>query len=76
MSFIKRKSSKKEVRNIPVYSLNKFNPVHRQSNVSTSFGYKNIEKEKMIDGFEIYSSDGLVNSMGPLKSDFLGSALY
>jgi AraC-like DNA-binding protein len=61
------KSKKPE---IPSYKLDKFKPVHRHSGSTSLFGYNNIDKAKVIDGFEIYSSDGLISSMGPLKSEF------
>src|SRR5439155_704144 len=54
----------------PKYDLNKFRKVHRQENTKSSFGYNQIESSKTIRGFEIYSSEGLVSSIGPLKSEF------
>ena len=55
---------------IPKYSLDKFRPVHRQEKVASSFGYNQIEPSKIIEGFELYSSVGLISSIGPLKSEF------
>ena len=55
---------------IPRYSLDRFRPVHRQDGPATPFGYNQIGKVKIIEGFELYSSDGLIGSMGPLKSAF------
>ncbi|MEO7043861.1 MAG: helix-turn-helix domain-containing protein [Ferruginibacter sp.] len=55
---------------IPKYNLKKFRPIHRQEDNSSSFGYNQIEKFKIIEGFEIYSSEGLIGSIGPLKSEF------
>jgi AraC family transcriptional regulator, transcriptional activator of pobA len=56
---------------IPKYDLTKFKKVHRQDNTPSSpFGYNQIDPSKTIGGFEIYSSEGLIGSMGPLKSQF------
>lgn len=55
---------------IPKYSLKKFRPVHRQANAAPEFGYNNIDKSKTIEGFELYSSQGLIGTIGPLKSEF------
>jgi len=55
---------------IPKYSLEKFRPVHRQDKVASSFGYNQIEPSKIIEGFELYSSVGIISSIGPLKSQF------
>jgi AraC-like DNA-binding protein len=55
---------------IPTYSLDNFRPVHRQEQVSSSFGYNNLDKSKFIPDFELYSSVGLVGSVGPLRSEF------
>ncbi|MDR6193244.1 helix-turn-helix domain-containing protein [Siphonobacter sp. SORGH_AS_0500] len=61
---------KKAVTDIPKYDLKKFKSVHREDDGLASFGYNHIEKAKTIEGFEIYSSEGLIRSIGPLKSDF------
>lgn len=55
---------------IPKYSLTKFRPVHRQENNTSAFGYNTIDKSKTIEGFELYSSKGLIGNIGPLKSEF------
>ncbi len=55
---------------IPKYSLSKFRPVHRQEDIAPEFGYNNIGKFKIIEGFELYSSEGLIDTIGPLKSEF------
>ena len=55
---------------IPIYRLEDFRKVHRHEHVTSTFGYNQIDKDKMIRGFELYSSEGLVGSVGPLKSDF------
>ncbi|MDP9081038.1 MAG: helix-turn-helix domain-containing protein [Bacteroidota bacterium] len=54
---------------IPVYDLQKFRHVHRKKTTS-DFGYNNLDKANHIDGFELYSSEGLISSVGPLKSNF------
>lgn len=54
---------------IPVYDLIRFRHVHREQTDST-FGYDNLDPAYRIAGFELYSSQGLVGSVGPLKSDF------
>jgi len=58
-----------EKQHIPVYNLERFKHVHRETTTSV-FGYNNLDKSKYIPGFELYSSDGLISSVGPLKSDF------
>lgn len=55
---------------IPNYSLNNFSSVHRKEQVGSSFGYNDLDRAKAIPGFEIYSSVGLVESVGPLRSAF------
>lgn len=55
--------------NIPVYDLSRFRHLHREQTDST-FGYDNLEADHHIPGFELYSSVGLIGSVGPLKSDF------
>lgn len=55
---------------LPHYTLGDFRHLHREADDRSSFGYNNISPEKKIKGFEIYSSEGLVSSVGPLKSDF------
>ena len=54
---------------IPVYDLQKFRHVHREKTVSV-FGCNNLDRAKHIEGFELYSSEGLVGSVGPLRSNF------
>ncbi|MBO9633449.1 MAG: helix-turn-helix domain-containing protein [Chitinophagaceae bacterium] len=55
---------------IPQYTLNDFRHLHRVPADDSSFGYNNLAAEKKIRGFELYSSEGLVSAIGPLKSDF------
>ncbi|TWJ00627.1 hypothetical protein JN11_01883 [Mucilaginibacter frigoritolerans] len=65
------KTLKSKKSDIPQYSLQKFKPVHRQDNNPSKFGSNQIQtSKKIIEGFELYSSDGLITSMGPLKSEF------
>ncbi|MBC8034230.1 MAG: AraC family transcriptional regulator [Chitinophagaceae bacterium] len=67
---------KKSFTGIPQYTLEQFRPVHRNKAASSSFGYNRIEKEKMIDGFELYSNEGLLRSIGPLKSEFYRISIH
>jgi NAD(P)-dependent dehydrogenase (short-subunit alcohol dehydrogenase family) len=55
---------------IPRYELGDFRHVHRAPGRSTDFGCNQLERSKFIDGFELYSSHGLVGSVGPLRSAF------
>lgn len=48
---------KKAVTDIPKYDLKKFKTVHQKDGKTLASGYNHIDKSKMIDGFEIYSSD-------------------
>ena len=55
---------------IPTYSLENFRSVHRLKQEGSSFGYNEMDRSKYIPGFEIYSSVGLIRSVGPLRSAF------
>jgi AraC-like DNA-binding protein len=55
---------------IPHYNLKNFRHIHREDDTASSFGYNNIDIVKRVEGFELYSSEGLVSSVGPLKSEF------
>ncbi|NIG57477.1 helix-turn-helix domain-containing protein [Chitinophaga sp. Cy-1792] len=55
---------------IPQYALNDFRHLHRAPSDDSSFGYNNLPADKKVKGFELYSSEGLVSAVGPLKSDF------
>ncbi len=68
--------AKKNFTGIPQYTLEQFRPVHRNKAASSSFGYNRIEKEKMIEGFELYSNEGLLRSIGPLKSIFYRISIH
>lgn len=54
---------------LPLYDLEHFKHVHREPSKS-SFGYNSLQKLHHITGFELYSSEGLIGSVGPLRSDF------
>jgi AraC-like DNA-binding protein len=55
---------------IPKYNLKNFRHIHRQNNLGSSFGHNMPDASKIIEGFEIYSGEGMVASKGPLKSNF------
>ncbi|MGY3211825.1 helix-turn-helix domain-containing protein [Mucilaginibacter sp. HD30] len=59
----------KNNKDIPLYDLTKFRHVHREQ-TDSRFGYDNLDAAYHVPGFELYSSKGLVGSVGPLKSDF------
>jgi AraC-like DNA-binding protein len=59
-----------DTKDIPRWELNGFRVMHRTNDPVTPFGYNHLEKALHIPGFEIYSSEGLIGSMGPLKSAF------
>ncbi|MFT4202806.1 MAG: helix-turn-helix domain-containing protein [Chitinophagaceae bacterium] len=61
---------KNKPKDIPHYSLKNFRHIHRLDNTASSFGYNNIDISKKVDGFEMYSSEGLIQDIGPLKSEF------
>jgi len=61
---------KTSLKNIPHYNLKNFRRIHRQDEVATSFGYNKLDVSYRVDGFELYSSEGLVSAVGPLKSEF------
>ncbi|MBA4167790.1 MAG: helix-turn-helix transcriptional regulator [Chitinophagaceae bacterium] len=54
---------------LPLYDLRHFRHLHREE-TSSAFGYNNLNKPDRIEGFELYSSEGLIGSVGPLKSAF------
>jgi AraC family transcriptional regulator, transcriptional activator of pobA len=61
---------KNGITDIPHYNLKNFRQVHRQDGMTSFFGYNKIDILKRVEGFEMYSSEGLVRSIGPLKSEF------
>ena len=44
--------------------------MHRVPGDRSEFGCNTLERARFIDGFELYSSQGLVGSIGPLRSAF------
>lgn len=62
-------------KDIPCYKLEGFRPTHRSELPVTPFGYNQLDKARMIPGFELYSSEGLLRSTGPLKSAFYRMSL-
>ena len=55
---------------IPTYALGDFRHVHRVPDDQSEFGCNSLARSKYIAGFELYSSKGLVGSVGPLRSVF------
>ena len=55
---------------IPRYELGDFRHLHRVPGESMDFGCNQLERSRFIDGFEQYSSHGLIGSVGPLRSAF------
>jgi len=59
------------LKQIPQYKLDDhYRPVHRIEETATAFGYNQLDPLLRIKDFELYSSDGLTASMGPLRSEF------
>lgn len=63
-------ATKTKKSDIPRYELGDFRHIHRAPGKSTDFGYNQLERSRFINGFELYSSQGLVGSIGPLRSAF------
>lgn len=57
-------------KDIPRFELDRFRPMHRSDGVQVPFGNNQLDKSKLIPDFELYSSEGLLRSTGPLKSAF------
>src|SRR5580692_7299215 len=56
---------------IPQYKLDQhYHSVHRIDEAATEFGYNRLAASLRIPDFELYSSEGLVPNMGPLRSAF------
>ncbi len=55
---------------IPRYALGDFTPIHRLKTAVSSFGCNDLDKSRWVEGFELYSSVGLLGSVGPLRSVF------
>lgn len=71
-----QKKPKRSFKDIPRYTLEQFRPIHRNKTASSTFGYNCIENDKTIEGFELYSNEGLLRSIGPLKSDFYRISIH
>ncbi|QES88328.1 AraC family transcriptional regulator [Rhizosphaericola mali] len=61
---------KEKFNKIPQYSITNFRHVHRLTYTSSSFGNNIPDKTRLVEGFEIYSGEGMVHTKGPLKSNF------
>jgi AraC family transcriptional regulator, transcriptional activator of pobA len=55
---------------IPICGLADFRHVHRVPDDKSEFGYNSLPRSQYVAGFELYSSHGLVGSVGPLRSVF------
>jgi AraC family transcriptional regulator, transcriptional activator of pobA len=55
----------------PLHKLDAANRTrHRDTTVSTPFGYNQLPSHQHIPGFELYSTDGMIPDYGPAKSNF------
>ena len=56
---------------IPQYKLDEhYISIHRTKEAVPAFGYNLLDPSLRIKDFELYSSEGLTSSMGPLRSEF------
>lgn len=55
---------------LPQYKLEQYVDAHRSREQSADFGYNTLEASLKIPGFELYSTQGLRERIGPLKSLF------
>ncbi|AYB33147.1 AraC family transcriptional regulator [Chryseolinea soli] len=55
---------------LPQYKLEHYAGAHRSGEQSVDFGYNTLEESLKIPGFELYSTQGLRERIGPLKSFF------
>jgi len=56
---------------IPQYKLDeRYISIHRTPESLSAFGYSGLDPRLRIKDFELYSSEGLTSSMGPLRSEF------
>lgn len=53
---------------IPIYDLANFRTIHRTEN-GEDFGC-NLDQNSLLEGFELFSTDGQQIELGPLKTDF------
>jgi AraC family transcriptional regulator, transcriptional activator of pobA len=61
--------SKKLSASLPTYNLSTFRPVHRNEQAE-AFGNNRANENHAIEGFEVYSTDGIKPFFGPVKTDF------
>jgi AraC-like DNA-binding protein len=61
---------KQKQQELPRYKLKNFRKAHRDDNVVSAFGNDQPDPEKMTQGFQLYSCEGLLPATGPLKSEF------
>ena len=69
-SYLYTMATKFRKADIPTYELGDFRHVHRVPNDKSEFGYNSLPRSKYVAGFELYSGNGLVGSVGPLRSVF------
>ena len=69
-SYLYTMATKSRKADIPTYALGDFRHVHRVPNDKSEFGYNSLPRSKYVAGFELYSGNGLVGSVGPLRSVF------
>ncbi len=55
---------------LATYGLENFTKVHRNEQETSFFGSAKLPLDKRINGFEIYSTEGVREVIEPLKSDF------
>ncbi len=55
---------------IPNYDLEEFRYLHRGLSDPSDFGYSNLSADKKIEGFEMYSTQGVVEQLNPVRSKF------
>lgn len=59
------------MKEIPQYKLDQqYHSIHRAEEPATVFGYNRLPVSLWIKDFQLYSSEGLTRSMGPLRSEF------
>ena len=70
MAYLYTMATKTRKAEIPQYALDDFRHVHRVPDDQSAFGHNTAGRSKVVEGFELYSSKGLVGSVGPLRSLF------
>jgi AraC-like DNA-binding protein len=63
-------ASRSKKLDIPQYTLDEFRHVHRVPDDLSDFGHNTPGRSSALEGFELYSSRGLIGSVGPLRSLF------